>query len=52
MSDNAAASETGYYYIAGAPVNNNRNSYIYYYDMVKDMTIPLCSKMDLSLIHI
>ena len=46
MSDNAAASETGYYYIAGAPVNNNRNSYIYYYDMVKDMTIPLCSKMD------
>lgn len=46
MSDNAAASETGYYYIAGAPVNNNRNSYIYYYDMVKDMTIPLCSKID------
>lgn len=46
MSDNAAASETGYYYIAGVPVNNNRNSYIYYYDMVKDMTIPLCSKMD------
>ena len=46
MSDNAAASETGYYYIAGAPVNNNRNSYIYYYDMIKDMTIPLCSKVD------
>ena len=47
MSDNAAASETGYYYITGAPVNKNyNNKYIYYYDMVKDITIPLCSKVD------
>ena len=42
----AAASETGYYYIDGAPVINNSNMYIYYYDMIKDMTIPLCSKVD------
>ncbi len=47
MSENAAASETGYYYITGAPVNKNyNNKYIYYYDMVKDITIPLCSKVD------
>ena len=47
MSENAAASETGYYYITGAPVNKNyNNKYIYYYDMIKDMTIPLCSKVD------
>mgnify|MGYP006987232112 CR=1 FL=1 len=38
MSENAAASETGYYYITGAPVNKiNNNKYIYYYDMVKDI---------------
>lgn len=46
MADSAAASETGYYYIDGAPVINNSNMYIYYYDMIKDMTIPLCSKVD------
>ena len=47
MSENAAASETGYYYITGAPVNKNyNNKYIDYYDMVKDITIPLCSKVD------
>lgn len=46
MSGSAAASETGYYYIDGAPVINNSNMYIYYYDMIKDMTIPLCSKVD------
>lgn len=44
MAGSAAASETGYYYIDGAPVINNSN--IYYYDMIKDMTIPLCSKVD------
>lgn len=46
MAGSAAASETGYYYIDGAPVINNSNMYIYYYDMIKDMTIPLCSKVD------
>ena len=46
MAGCAAASETGYYYIDGAPVINNSNMYIYYYDMIKDMTIPLCSKVD------
>lgn len=46
MEGCAAASETGYYYIDGAPVINNSNMYIYYYDMIKDMTIPLCSKVD------
>lgn len=46
MAGCAAASETGYYYIDGAPVSNNSNMYIYYYDMIKDMTIPLCSKVD------
>lgn len=46
MAGYAAASETGYYYIDGAPVINNSNMYIYYYDMIKDMTIPLCSKVD------
>lgn len=46
MEGSAAASETGYYYIDGAPVINNSNMYIYYYDMIKDMTIPLCSKVD------
>ena len=46
MASSAAASETGYYYIDGAPVINNSNMYIYYYDMIKDMTIPLCSKVD------
>ena len=40
MAGSAAASETGYYYIDGAPVINNSN------DMIKDMTIPLCSKVD------
>ena len=46
MAGSAAASGTGYYYIDGAPVINNSNMYIYYYDMIKDMTIPLCSKVD------
>ena len=46
MAGSAAASETEYYYIDGAPVINNSNMYIYYYDMIKDMTIPLCSKVD------
>lgn len=46
MAGSAAVSETGYYYIDGAPVINNSNMYIYYYDMIKDMTIPLCSKVD------
>ena len=46
MAGSATASETGYYYIDGAPVINNSNMYIYYYDMIKDMTIPLCSKVD------
>ena len=46
MAGSAAASENGYYYIDGAPVINNSNMYIYYYDMIKDMTIPLCSKVD------
>ena len=46
MAGSADASETGYYYIDGAPVINNSNMYIYYYDMIKDMTIPLCSKVD------
>ena len=46
MAGSAAASETGYYYIDGAPVINNSNMYIYYYDMIKDMTIPICSKVD------
>ena len=46
MAGSAAASETGYYYIDGAPVINNSNMYIYYYDMIKDMTITLCSKVD------
>lgn len=46
MAGSAATSETGYYYIDGAPVINNSNMYIYYYDMIKDMTIPLCSKVD------
>lgn len=46
MAGSAAASETGYYYIDGAPVINNSNMYIYYYDMIKDMTIPLCFKVD------
>lgn len=46
MAGSAAASKTGYYYIDGAPVINNSNMYIYYYDMIKDMTIPLCSKVD------
>lgn len=46
MAGSAAASETGYYYIDGAQVINNSNMYIYYYDMIKDMTIPLCSKVD------
>lgn len=46
MAGSAAALETGYYYIDGAPVINNSNMYIYYYDMIKDMTIPLCSKVD------
>ena len=46
MAGSAAASATGYYYIDGAPVINNSNMYIYYYDMIKDMTIPLCSKVD------
>ena len=46
MAGSAAASETGYYYIDGAPVINNSNMYIYYYDLIKDMTIPLCSKVD------
>ena len=46
MAGSAAAYETGYYYIDGAPVINNSNMYIYYYDMIKDMTIPLCSKVD------
>ena len=46
MAGSAAASETGYYYIDGAPVINNSNMYLYYYDMIKDMTIPLCSKVD------
>ena len=46
MAGSAAASETGYSYIDGAPVINNSNMYIYYYDMIKDMTIPLCSKVD------
>ena len=46
MAGSEAASETGYYYIDGAPVINNSNMYIYYYDMIKDMTIPLCSKVD------
>lgn len=46
MAGSAAAPETGYYYIDGAPVINNSNMYIYYYDMIKDMTIPLCSKVD------
>ena len=46
MAGSAAASETGYYYIDGAPVINNSNMYIYYYDMIKDMTIPFCSKVD------
>lgn len=46
MAGSTAASETGYYYIDGAPVINNSNMYIYYYDMIKDMTIPLCSKVD------
>ena len=46
MAGSAAASVTGYYYIDGAPVINNSNMYIYYYDMIKDMTIPLCSKVD------
>ena len=46
MAGSAAASDTGYYYIDGAPVINNSNMYIYYYDMIKDMTIPLCSKVD------
>lgn len=46
MAGSAAASETGYYYIDGALVINNSNMYIYYYDMIKDMTIPLCSKVD------
>ena len=31
MAGSAAASETGYYYIDGAPVINNSNMYIYYY---------------------
>ena len=44
MSDSAAAAKTGYYYISGAPVNNNNYEFIYYYDMVEDKTIPLCSK--------
>ncbi len=47
MSDGAAAAETGYYYIAGASgVSDNTNNYIYYYDMVKQMAIPLCSNID------
>ena len=47
MSDSAAAAETGYYYIAGASgVSDNTNSYIYYYDMVKQEAIPLCSDID------
>ena len=46
MAGSAATSETGYYYIDGASVSNNSNMYIYYYDMIKDMTIPLCSKVD------
>ena len=47
MSDSAAAAETGYYYIAGAAgVSDNNNKYIYYYDMIKQTTLPLCSKTD------
>lgn len=47
MSDSAAAAETGYYYIAGASgVSDNTNSYMYYYDMVKQEAIPLCSDID------
>ena len=46
MSDNAAAAETGYYYIANAPVYTTSYKFLYYFDMINKNSMPLCTKLN------
>lgn len=46
MSNNAAAAETGYYYIANAPVYTTSYNFLYYFDMVNKNSMPLCAKLN------
>lgn len=46
MSNNSAAAETGYYYIANAPVYTTSYKFLYYFDMVNKNSMPLCTKLN------
>lgn len=46
MNKDAAAAETGYYYIAKSPVHTSSYKFLYYFDMVNKNSMPLCTKLN------
>jgi len=46
MSNDAAAAETGYYYIAKSPISTSSYRFLYYFDMVNKNSLPLCTKLN------
>lgn len=46
MKKNAAAAEKGYYYLVNSPVSSESYKFMYYYDMVNNNSVALCSKVD------
>ena len=46
MKKNAAAAEKGYYYLSNSPVSSENYKFMYYYDMINNNSVALCSKVD------
>ena len=46
MKKNAAAAEKGYYYLSNSPVSGENYKFMYYYDMINNNSVALCSKVD------